>query len=501
MHFLWPFSGSTVPDEMNTSFGPRIDADRWDFHDGIDLPASVGTPVRAIASGTVYRAGPADKTADGRGFGSSHIILEVVDPIDGENDLYIVYLHLDSIAEAVIPGTPVNQGDVIGSVGQEDATYPHLHFEFRKGGPEARRSVHPLRYLPYPNTSNVTQLRLDRCNFYDDDRKRAVRLAFAMPDRREGDLQRVQVELRGGGLAPRTFRVDLNDRETIASGRGEAQAFTNGIALEGYQRSNLKGDGRADLRYGVIVEGVSPEYDSVELRVIDVASGNPATAVFALPALAPGERPVHKSAGFDAPAFPPSGWHATVRPGCVCDADDAAALAGARGLLCRDVQSPQGTPIRSALRAALPPGRMGWRLEADVRAAELGMGKGLGIHPLALLAGDRIVAAACLRRIGLDQYAAGVLIRSLDGFVRERIDVIEGTVGRQEWVRWELDLLRLGTRSTTVVLRVDRNVVARVGGDTSGIEPDTACAGILHRHGGLRVTLHLDRLLLTEAPR
>jgi murein DD-endopeptidase MepM/ murein hydrolase activator NlpD len=26
---------------MNTSFGPRIDADRWDFHDGIDLPAPV----------------------------------------------------------------------------------------------------------------------------------------------------------------------------------------------------------------------------------------------------------------------------------------------------------------------------------------------------------------------------------------------------------------------------------------------------------------------------
>jgi len=54
---------------MNTSFGPHIDADRWDFHDGIDLPAPVGTPVHAMAKGEVHRAGPVDKTGPGQGFG------------------------------------------------------------------------------------------------------------------------------------------------------------------------------------------------------------------------------------------------------------------------------------------------------------------------------------------------------------------------------------------------------------------------------------------------
>jgi murein DD-endopeptidase MepM/ murein hydrolase activator NlpD len=126
--FIWPLSKSPeTPDEMNTSFGSRIDADRWDFHDGIDLPAAAGTPVHAMADGTVDRAGPADEV-----FGSSHIRLKVVDPTDGEDNLFLVYLHLDSIAEGVIPGAQVKQGDIIGAVGQEDATYPHLHSSFGK---------------------------------------------------------------------------------------------------------------------------------------------------------------------------------------------------------------------------------------------------------------------------------------------------------------------------------------------------------------------------------
>ncbi len=54
-HFLWPL-GKSTPDETNTSYGPRIDADRWDFHNGIDLPARLGTPIHAMADGVVHRA-------------------------------------------------------------------------------------------------------------------------------------------------------------------------------------------------------------------------------------------------------------------------------------------------------------------------------------------------------------------------------------------------------------------------------------------------------------
>src|SRR5512143_3459495 len=108
--FIWPLGKSPkTPDEMNTSFGSRIDADRWDFHDGIDLPAPVGTAVHAMAAGVVHRAGPADRTGPGQGFGSTHVILQIDDPTDGQNDLFLVYLHLDSVAEGVVPGAQVDQ--------------------------------------------------------------------------------------------------------------------------------------------------------------------------------------------------------------------------------------------------------------------------------------------------------------------------------------------------------------------------------------------------------
>jgi hypothetical protein len=491
---------------MNTSYGPRIDADRWDFHDGIDLPAPLGTPVHAMAAGVVYRAGPADKTGLGQGFGSTHVLLQVVDPSDGKDDLFLVYLHLDSIAEGVIPGTQVNQGDVIGAVGQEDATYPHLHFEFRKGGPQEDRSVHPLNYLPYLNTANFTQLRLDCCNFYrDDGAKRAVRLRFEAPDRREGDLQVVDVELRGNGVAPRKLHVDFDDRETIVSDKGDEHAFNeNGIAVEGYQKSNLKGEGLSDLHYGVLVKDITPEFESVELQVLDVKDGQPETAEFPLPTLEPDEKPVNSRVGFEGQTFPLQGWELHLPPGNVCRPDEAAAFKGVRGLLCEDLQSLQGTLIRAGLCFALPIDRlpvraMSWRLKADIKPAELQMDKGLVIHPLAFLIGDDLVAAACLRKTRSDKLVAGVLIRSADGLFRERIDVSEGEIFTGGWVGWELELLRLGTRQTTAVLRLENSVVARINGDTTGVEPDAGCVGILHRYSGLQITLHVDQLLLTEA--
>ena len=502
--FIWPLGKSPkTPDEMNTSYGPRIDADRWDFHDGIDLPAPVGTPVHAMADGVVHRAGPADQV-----FGSTHVRLKVVDPTDGKDDLFLVYLHLDSIAEGVIPGSQVKQSDIIGAVGQEDAEYPHLHFEFRKGGPEEVHSVHPLRYLDYLNTANFKRLRLDRCNFSSDDGdKRLVRLRFDVVDRREGDVRGVDVELKHVGGEPRKLHVDFDDRETIVSDKGDEHAFKNGIAVEGYQKSNLKGEGLNDLRYGVLIKDIAPEFERVKLNVLDVRNENRKSAEFPLPKLGTGKKPINSRAGFEeSETFPPPGWELSVLSGNICRPDESAKLTHARGLLCQDLHSAQGALIRAGLRFALPIDRavrpMSWRFKADIKPAELEIGKGLVTHPLVFLAGNEIVAAACLRKVISGELFAGIMIRSKDGLFRERINKGEkGKISTDGPVGWEVELLRIGTRQTTAVLRLNNQVVTRINGDSTGFEPDSACVGIVHRHSGLQITLHVDQLLLTEALR
>ena len=69
--------------------------------------------------------------------------------------------------------------------------------------------------------------------------------------------------------------------------------------MEGYQKSNLKGDGLSDLHYGVIVNDIVPEYEAVELRVLDVKNGKPESARFPLPKLKAGENPVNSRVGFE----------------------------------------------------------------------------------------------------------------------------------------------------------------------------------------------------------
>lgn len=497
--FIWPLSRKRTPDGMNTSYGPRIDADRWDFHDGIDLPAPVGTRVFAMTDGVVHRAGPADKTEPGRGFGSTHVLIRAVDPKDGKDDLFLVYLHLDTIAEEIIPGARVNRGQLIGAVGQEDATYPHLHFEFRKGGPEEDRSVHPLNYLPFANTFNFRLLSLDAVNFYDDGAKRAIRLRFEAPKRQEGDLRGVAVELSGTSVKARTRRVDFDDRETIVSDKGDQHAFKKGIAVEGYQKSNLQGDRLSDLHYGVILKDIAAGFENVELRILDVKNENIQSAQFLLPKLEPNESPVNIREEFEeGQAFPPTGSQVVVLSGNACRPDQ---VEGQRRLVCQDVGSSPAGLIRAGLRFSLPAQRMSWRLGALLNPKEMVLSKGEAIYPLAFFVGDTLVAAACLRKIGDNQFVTGVLIRSAAGLFREKIDVVEGEISPNKAVVWELELLRLRTRQTTAVLRLDNDVVARLNGDTTNVEPDNACAGILHRHSGINVTLHVDQLFLTEEPR
>lgn len=91
-------------------------------HRGVDYAAPIGTPVRATADGKIRNLG------DGAGYGN---LVELQ-----HGDAYsTLYAHLSRFARGIKRGSSVNQGQIIGYVGQSGlATGPHLHYEFRVGG-------------------------------------------------------------------------------------------------------------------------------------------------------------------------------------------------------------------------------------------------------------------------------------------------------------------------------------------------------------------------------
>lgn len=100
------------------------------FHNGIDLAAAVGTPVRAARAGRVVHV----ENQPGN-YGRFVIVRH-------DGGYQTLYAHLDSYSVRV--GQSVNQGQSIGSMGNTGrSTGPHLHFSVIKDG----SFVDPMRYL------------------------------------------------------------------------------------------------------------------------------------------------------------------------------------------------------------------------------------------------------------------------------------------------------------------------------------------------------------------
>jgi murein DD-endopeptidase MepM/ murein hydrolase activator NlpD len=119
--FVWPVEGAVA-----SPFGPRGEV----HHDGMDITAPVGTPVRAARGGRVLFS---DEL---RGYGN----LLIVDHGDG---YATVYAH--NRVNMVTSGAVVRQGDVIAEVGDTgESSQANLHFEVRKDN-VARN---PVFYLP-----------------------------------------------------------------------------------------------------------------------------------------------------------------------------------------------------------------------------------------------------------------------------------------------------------------------------------------------------------------
>jgi murein DD-endopeptidase MepM/ murein hydrolase activator NlpD len=117
--FIWPVSGP-----ITSGFGWR-----WGrLHEGIDIGAPCGTPIRAAASGTIVYAGWME------GYGNITVV-------DHGGGMATAYAHQSAI---YVGSGSVSQGQTIGAVGSTGhSTGCHLHFEVRVNG----TPVDPLNYL------------------------------------------------------------------------------------------------------------------------------------------------------------------------------------------------------------------------------------------------------------------------------------------------------------------------------------------------------------------
>ena len=225
--------------------------------------------------------------------------------------MFHLYLHLDSIDAAVVTGASVAQGQVIGTVGDDDATYFHLHMEMRKSTVKQIGSVHPLGFLPYVDTANFSAPVVDRFNRLDA--FMAARLLFGATSKRPGDLQRVEVELRRGRRLLTTRVVDFNDKTTVTEGKGDEHRFVGGIGVEGYQKSNMIEHGRSDLAYGILVRAIPQRCDTLVARVIGVRGHTATSAPIAVPTRAA----IDEFVDFEDGQLPPAGWASTSASGAV----------------------------------------------------------------------------------------------------------------------------------------------------------------------------------------
>lgn len=126
---VFPLSQSAI----SSPFGIRVDPlkNTLRHHNGIDLPAPIGTPVRALMDGTIIFR---DELS---GYGT----LVVLRHSDG---LTTHYGHLSSVMVEL--GKQVKAGQILGAVGATGrATGAHLHFEVRRHG----EVEDPLTYLPF----------------------------------------------------------------------------------------------------------------------------------------------------------------------------------------------------------------------------------------------------------------------------------------------------------------------------------------------------------------
>lgn len=125
-HLVWPTKGI-----LTSYFGRRTLQHRTRRHEGIDIGAPYGTPIRAVAQGRVLYSGWI------RGYGNAVILVH-------DRTHQTLYAHMSK--RNVRKGAIIARNDILGFVGRTGHTIggPNLHFETRIHG----MAQNPLQFLP-----------------------------------------------------------------------------------------------------------------------------------------------------------------------------------------------------------------------------------------------------------------------------------------------------------------------------------------------------------------
>ncbi len=176
------------------------------LHEGVDIMAGAGTPVRAAADGVVAERG--QDAAYGR--------FVLVRHAEG---LTTRYAHLRAVEPAIAPGMAVRAGQRLGAVGSSgSSTGPHLHFEIR----DARdRPLNPAMFLGKA-FADADDLPLSSAQWFG----RRVRIARV-------------------STIPRSKRALMADRATAADAMSAGSEAVADERIDGLKNLRRDADGRA----------------------------------------------------------------------------------------------------------------------------------------------------------------------------------------------------------------------------------------------------------------
>lgn len=178
----------------NSRYHPVLE--RWRAHRGVDYAADTGTPIMATSDGVVIHRGRKG------GLGNA---VEIRHP----NGFVTRYGHMNGFHRDVVQGTRVQQGQVIGYVGQSGlATGPHLHYEMIRSG----RHIDPLS-VDLPAGDPVPA---DDMMRWMDEMVARVALLESIP-----------------GAGPvRTAGADAGEAERVSASMGDGAALLETVDLE-----------------------------------------------------------------------------------------------------------------------------------------------------------------------------------------------------------------------------------------------------------------------------